>query len=355
MPLSSANIVADIMDGASQTKQYNRLGLRVYEKYNRVFLVSGANQFSTARTAMIAASNLIEALYPKGSPLPPPGDSLMLARQYDAAPSGSDDVVRVTLAYLYDQIPINATQWTLEVSNYWEVVDTDIEIAAGDQGILDYESLMNTEPVIKNGISPGPPNRLYPIQVLFSPPWQPFMAKDPGPNLVIGGGVVEEDHFENQPVSSFAHVPVYRPRKKLVFTRTLFGASDAQKIETASDSFEGTLNSIAFRNKPPGYWICSACDVMYQPWAGSNLARLEFIGRPTLEGWHPWVRYRNPVYGTPTNVFRLAKGGGPGNGIRQSIQYYAQDFNALLSLFPGGVQGDLTGSGSAPNSPLLGL
>lgn len=337
MPLSQINIISDQMNGASEVEQYNRQGVTSYLKFDRVFLVDGLNQFSTPRTAMSDAKALIRSLYPVASLCPT--NPIATARGYASMPTGSDDVVQVTLSYMYTDIAVSATQWTIEVANFLETVDTDTEYDVPDDGNA---TIINGQ-VIQQG------NR-RPIQVKYIDSWN-YDSPKPVPTYVNSLDVSTgnaSSYAINIPKLSYAHVGVFRPRKRIIITRTVYGNTQAQIIEAAADTYEGNLNLTIFRGRAPGYWMCVDCGIIYNPYEGSNLARLEFVGRPLNEfGWNPWVRYSSPLFhGTPSNVFRFNSDGSPGNGIRRSYQYLAADMNNLLALLPGGVQGDPSNNGS---------
>ncbi len=356
MPLSQANIISDIMGGSSDVETYNQNSVSTYTKLDRIFLVNGLRQNSTPPQAKNDAKALIQKLYPINSVSP--NNKTAKARSYTTAATNSDDVVQVTLSYLYTDIAISATQWVIEVSNFLEMVDADTEYAVDDSNYTFIDTPTNTSTGVTSGslTAPGPGQIIQqgnqrPIAVTYYPWWNYNDVVNPhigawteevqslsknGNSLTYTNTVIR-----HVPGVSFAHCGVFRPRKRIVFTRTVYGASDAQKIEAADGIFCGQLNQKIFRGNAPGTVLCMSCGVIYSPFSGSNLARLEFIARPAIEGWQPWVRYSNPlVGGTPANVFRFTKNGATGNGIRRSYQYTSQDFNQLLELFPGGVQGD---------------
>jgi hypothetical protein len=333
------------MQGAQESELYNRQGVVSYLKFDRVFQVNGLNANSTPRTAMSDAKALIKKLYPIGSFCPTNGNAT--ARGYAATSTGSDDVVQVTLSYMYTDISPSATQWTIECTDWLETVDTDTELNVSDGNA----TLVNSKGEIVTGMGdegdPGMPitqDGRRPILVKYYDNWwwpneQP--AQGFSGQLVPATDLDHPSHYEGLPKLSFAHVGVFRPRKRVIFTRTIYGNSDANKIEAAADQYEGCLNLKDFRGRKPTTWMCLSVGVIYNPYEGSNLARLEFAYRPPLEGWQPWVRYSSPLFhGTPPNVFRYTPSGKQGNGIRKSYQYTAVDFNDLIALLPGGVQGD---------------
>jgi hypothetical protein len=279
----------DLLRNSGINKQYNRAGQPTFLQIDRCFMVSGIPQsVGTADQITSIAEAAVKSQVPIGTPHSV--ETLALARYYRVDQDGrSHDTLPVTVSYIYDANGGSDTTWTIESDTFLEQQQTDSQ----------YDGAGNLTPVMVDN---------------YYKSW-----------VFDGARKVGE-----APLTAYGTVPVFKPRKRLVMTKTIFGATAANTLEAAAINYIGMVNGSSFRSGDLYTWLCMDCSVIFEPYKGQFLGRLEFIYRP--ETWKEWLRFSNRELGTPPNIWKKDNNTGQPNGMKQITPYQTADFTALVNL-----------------------
>jgi hypothetical protein len=297
-------ITKDLIESGSN-KQYTQQGLLAFGQIDRMMLVRVIGE-TDPQKVQPEVENYIKSLIPIGTPHF--NDVLCTARYYSVQPAQSDTIVPAIVSYVYNQIPVDATIWTIESNGYAEILDTDVE----------YDDSGNA----------------IPIQVS---------------NYVLAKKT-PTDFFGVSPLGipeppAFGIVPAFKPRKRWIYTKQIYSKIDAKTFDSATVNYVGCLNSTTYTGTSlgavsqglscaPGTVLCLDAGVSFTPYSGTYIARAELVYKP--EGWDPWVRWASSYLPNPDNIWRgtpdIPSVSYVANGTKRVRPNLRADLNALMAL-----------------------
>jgi hypothetical protein len=333
-------IVADLVHDFNINVQTSLQGLITFGQINRSFVVAGIGSAEGDPTdpqlfGGAAIAYVQDSTYNVSNGSPHPVYPLLTVRGVAAKGLDSSNAVQVIVSYLYSQISVDSTIWTIESSTYVEFLDTDQE----------YASASST-----NGSFPA----LIPIKIdNYIMGWGTFQqsggtAWNPPPQVPSTSGIGPSTFQEIPQPPYYGTISAPKVRRKWDYTKTIYSASDAMAFDAACDNYVNHINSAPFlgntvggtaqnMNKAAGTVYCYDAGISFNLASGQYIGRCTMIWRP--EGWNPWIRYINPHTGVPpSNIWRPqpqsdAPGGiAPANGTKQAIEILQTDLNGILSL-----------------------
>ena len=309
------DVIRDLIRDTRSDMQYTFQGVATYISIDRAFLVTGLIGTDTDKIPT-TATNYIKGIIPVTTPHPV--ETQATAREYRMGTIESADAAWVVVSFLYNQGGFPQTVWQIQCSNFLEAVETDTQF--DDNG--------NLVPILVDNYTPSQ----------WSLPGNLPDSSDPNVTTEHHTGYTsyfksdEADGSKNK--SAYAVVQVWRPRKRLIMTRTIYDAAKAAQLDAAGEDWTGAINSVLFRNRQPFTWMCMDVDVTFDKISGINTGTLEFVYRP--EGWYPFARFSNRELGVPANIFKAYNNGvfdaENSNGIIQAKSYLKKDLNQLVNL-----------------------
>ena len=184
------------------------------------------------------------------------------ARQYQGVALESDTIVNVCVSYIFNQIPVDATVWTIESDGFLEMEQTDSQY-----------SLVSGQPT-------GP---LIPISINnYILDWQ--NPSDPKP-IVPAHGTTQSSPEAPQP-SAYGVVTSPRPRKRWTYSKQIYSQVSALTYDNESVDYIGCVNSVPFLGTTanqgflqnldldPGTVLCIDAGVAFSPYQGQYIHAL---------------------------------------------------------------------------------
>jgi hypothetical protein len=251
----------------------------------------------------------------------------LTCRQFAVRPLDSSNALQVIASYIYNQVSVDSTVWTVSSSTYTEMLDTDQQWSAA---------------TATNGSNPT----LVPISISnFIQGWSSFQtsggAYNPPPIIPHTGGSPELP----QP-PAYGVVQAAKVRKRWDYTQTIYSPTTALSFDAATLNYVNCINSTPFLgvsiggasqnlNLPTGTVYCYSAGCDFSLASGQYIAQCTLIYKP--EGWQPWARYTNVSFNNPVppNIWRPGMLGATayaGNGTTMALEYLSTDLNALLAL-----------------------
>jgi hypothetical protein len=319
-------IVADVVRDTAINLQYTLQGIVAFGQIDRIYQVEVQNQIDP-KLVMPGATLYMQTQVPVGTPHPV--YTFCTARQYQGRSLESDTTVNICVSYIFNQIPVDTTVWTIESDNYLEMEETDSQY-----------SLVSGQPS-------GP---FVPIAVgNYILDWR--NPADPKPITPAQGTTISSP--EAPQTAAYVVVTSPRPRKRWTYSKQIYSQTSALTYDNATIAYVGCVNAVTYigttanqgflqnLSLAPGTVLCMDAGVAFSPYQGQYIARAVMVYKP--EGWEPWARFSNSTLGVPDNLWRQGPSG-PSSGGAASAGFWdangtvratpvpSIDLNAILAL-----------------------